>query len=131
MGEFITEEVGMKYTESHEWITLDEQIATVGISDYAQKELGDIVYVELPVEGHLIKTGEEAVVLESTKAAVDIYTPVAGEITAINTSLREYPEKVNNSAETEGWLFKVKVNNPEELDPLMDEKAYHTYIKNI
>jgi glycine cleavage system H protein len=121
----------MKYTESHEWVVLDGEIATVGISDYAQKELGDIVYVELPVEGHSVKAGDEAVVLESTKAAVDIYTPVSGEIAAINSSLREYPEKVNNSPQSEGWLFKIKVKSPGELDKLMDEKAYQKYIKNI
>ncbi|MCC5832447.1 MAG: glycine cleavage system protein GcvH [Chlamydiales bacterium] len=121
----------MKYTESHEWVELEGEIATVGISDYAQKELGGIVYVELPVEGHPVKAGDEAVVLESTKAAVDIYTPVGGEISAVNTSLREYPEKVNNTPQTEGWLFKVKVNNHAEIDSLMDEKAYQKYIKNI
>jgi len=121
----------MKYTESHEWIVLDGEIATVGITDYAQKELGDIVYVELPVEGHSVQAGEEVVVLESTKAAVDIYTSISGEITEINASLRQSPEKVNHTAESEGWLFKIKVNNPQELDALMDEKSYHKYIKNI
>jgi glycine cleavage system H protein len=121
----------MKYTESHEWVELDGEIATVGISDYAQKELGDVVYVELPVEGHHVKAGDEAVVLESTKAAVDIYTPVSGEIAAINTQLREYPEKVNHAPQTEGWLFKIKASNPSDLDELMDDKAYQKYIKNI
>ncbi len=121
----------MKYTESHEWITCEGDIATVGITDHAQKELGDIVYVELPVEGHPVKIGDEVIVLESTKAAVDFYTPLTGEITAINTSLREFPEKVNATAQSDGWLFKIKLTNPQELDLLMDEKAYYSYIKNL
>ncbi len=129
MGEFKVSQ--MKYTESHEWIELEGEIATVGISDYAQKELGDVVYVELPVEGHSVKAGDEAVVLESTKAAVDIYTPVSGEIASINASLREYPERVNNAAQSDGWLFKIKVYDPREMDALMDEKSYQQYIKNI
>lgn len=118
----------MKFTESHEWVEINGETATVGISDYAQKELGDIVFVELPLEGRHVKAGAEAVVIESTKAAVDIYSPVSGEITEINTSLREYPEKVNNSPEGEGWLFKVKFENKQELNALMDAPAYHDYI---
>lgn len=129
MGEFEVSE--MKYTQSHEWIAVEGDTATVGITDHAQKELGDIVYVELPIEGHTVKQGEEIIVLESTKAAVDIYTPVSGEITAVNTSLREYPEKVNHTAESEGWLFKIKMHKTQELDPLMDADTYHTYIQNL
>ncbi len=118
----------MRFTESHEWVEIEGDTATVGITDYAQKELGDIVYVELPVEGHSVKVGDEAVVIESTKAAVDIYTPISGEITAINTALREYPERVNNAAESEGWLFKLKVHHQEELDSLLDESTYRSYV---
>ena len=125
MGKFKVNQ--MRYTESHEWVKLDGEIATVGITDYAQKELGNIVYVELPIEGYPIHKGEEVVVLESTKAAVDIYTPIGGEILAINTSLREFPEKVNHSAEKEGWLFKIQVSDPQELETLMDKSAYHAY----
>lgn len=121
----------MKYTESHEWINVDGEIATIGITHYAQKELGDIVYAELPVEGHQVHAGEEVVVLESTKAAVDIYTPVSGEIAQINTALREYPEKINQAPESDGWLLKIKLNDLKELDALMDQATYQDYIKNI
>lgn len=120
----------MKYTESHEWIKVDGNTATVGITDYAQKELGDIVYIELPAVGHAVQAGDEVVVLESTKAAVDIYTPVSGEIATINTSLREHPEKVNTASQTDGWLFTIKVKDPQELDALMDEKTYQNHVKN-
>ncbi|MEZ5314975.1 MAG: glycine cleavage system protein GcvH [Chlamydiales bacterium] len=121
----------MKYTESHEWIVVNEEIATVGISDYAEKEFGEIVYIELPVEGSSVKAGDEVIVLESTKAAVDIYTPVSGTIVAINSSLRDHPEKVNTSAEENGWLFKIRLSNPAELDLLMDKETYQKYIKNV
>ncbi len=121
----------MKYSESHEWVKLEGDVAIVGISDYAQKELGEVVYVELPVAGHFVSVGEEAVVLESTKAAIDIYTPVSGEITEINTTLRESPEKVNQAAESDGWLFKIKIKDSKELDALMDSSAYRSYIKTI
>ncbi len=121
----------MKYTESHEWVRLEGALATVGITDYAQKELGDIVYVELPAIGHSVQAGDEVVVLESTKAAVDIYTPVSGEIAEVNTSLRESPEKVNASAEGEGWLFKIKLSQPEQLEAFLDEKGYHKHLKSV
>ncbi len=119
----------MKFSESHEWVGLGDDIATVGISDYAQKELGDIVYVELPIIGHTVKRGEEIAILESTKAAVAIYTPLSGEIVEINTSLREYPEKVNKSSESEGWLFKLKVVDTSELDELMEESTYREHVE--
>lgn len=117
-----------KYTQSHEWIEIEGEYGTVGISDYAQKELGDIVYVELPRLGHHVKAGEEAAVLESTKAAADVYSTMSGEIVAVNDALLEYPEKVNRSAEKEGWLFKIKLSNPEEANHLMDEKKYLKFI---
>lgn len=120
----------MKYTQGHEWVKVEGDVATVGISDFAQKELGDIVYVELPTVGHALKAGEEAVVLESTKAAVDVYTPVSGTILSINESLRESPEKVNLAPETEGWLFKMRLSHSSELDQLMDAAAYRIFIKN-
>lgn len=129
MGEFTIK--AMKYTESHEWVRLEGALATVGITDYAQKELGDIVYVELPAIGHSVQAGDEVVVLESTKAAVDIYTPVSGEIAEVNTSLRESPEKVNASAEGEGWLFKIKLSQPEQLEAFLDEKGYHKHLKSV
>lgn len=97
------------YTASHEWVCFEEdQVATVGITDRAQKELGAIVHVELPQVGSVVEAGEEVVVLESTKAAIDIYTPLAGEVVAVNALLSEAPEKVNSAAESEGWLFKIR-----------------------
>ncbi|NGX61739.1 MAG: Glycine cleavage system H protein [Chlamydiae bacterium] len=118
----------MKYTESHEWIEIEGDVATVGITDHAQKELGDVVYVELPTEGHTVKAGEEIVVLESTKAAVDLYSPLSGEISKINTTLREFPEKVNQSAQTEGWLFKLRITQPEEVNSLLSEADYQNLL---
>jgi glycine cleavage system H protein len=108
----------MKFSQTHEWVQAEGAIATVGISDAAQKEIGEIVYVELPVVGRTLQAGEEAVVLESTKAAVDIYSPVSGKITAVNEQLRTNPEKINQAAESEGWLFKLHLHNPEELSLL-------------
>lgn len=114
----------MKFSETHEWIELNDQIGTVGVSNFAQKELGDIVYVELPQVGKTVKAGEAAAVLESTKAAADVYSPVSGLIVEVNTALSAASEKVNESPEKEGWLFKIKVSSPEELNTLLDAKDY-------
>lgn len=114
----------MKYTESHEWVEVLNGIATVGVTDHAQKELGDIVYVELPAVGRDVKAGEEAAVLESTKAAADVYAPVSGTIVDVNKSLNDASELINKSPEKDGWIFKLKVSDLKELDKLMDEKAY-------
>jgi glycine cleavage system H protein len=114
----------MKFTETHEWIEAKGNTATVGVTDFAQKELGDIVYVELPQIGKKVKKGQEAAVLESTKAAADVYAPVSGVITAVNTVLGQTPELVNTSAESQGWLFKLTLDDPKELDSLMDSKSY-------
>lgn len=112
-----------KYTETHEWIQVEDGIGTVGISDYAQRELGVIVYVELPQVGSKVKSGEEAAVLESTKAAADVYSPVSGVIHKVNTQLTDDSELVNRSAENEGWLFQVKLSNPDELNMLKDSEG--------
>jgi glycine cleavage system H protein len=114
----------MKFTETHEWVLLDNDIATIGVSDHAQGELGDIVYVELPEVGKEIQAKSEAAVLESTKAAADVYSPVSGTIVEVNTKLTDESELVNRSAESEGWLFKVKINDRSELDSLMDRNTY-------
>lgn len=116
----------MKFTESHEWINFDKStnIGTVGVTQYAQKELGEIVYVELPKIGKSIKAGTEAAVLESTKAAADVYSPVSGTILEVNTRLTSSSELVNNSPEKEGWIFKVQLDDVKELDSLLDEQAY-------
>jgi len=114
----------MKFTKTHEWIEVINGQGIVGVTNYAQKELGDIVYVELPKVGKQVKKGEEAVVLESTKAAADVYSPVSGTITEVNTTLSERPEQVNLSSEKEGWLYKLTLSNAQEYDALMDVDAY-------
>jgi glycine cleavage system H protein len=114
----------MKYSESHEWIKVDQDIGTVGITDHAQRELGEVVYIELPAVGKKVRAGEEVAVLESTKAAADIYAPVSGEIIEINQHLNDFSEKINQTPETEGWLFKIKLSNPQELDGLIDWVRY-------
>ena len=116
----------MKFTESHEWIEVKDGIGTVGVTHYAQKELGDIVYVELTKVGSQVKTGQEAAVLESTKAAADVYAPVSGTILEVNTALVNASQLVNTSPEKEGWLFKITLSNPAEFDALMDKKAYQS-----
>ena len=121
----------MKFSESHEWIEVDaNQIATVGISHYAQNSLGDIVYVELPQVGKEVSAGEEAAVLESTKAAADVYTPVSGKIVDVNRLLNATSELINQSPEKEGWIFKIQLANPTELNVLMDRQAYELSLKN-
>ena len=114
----------MKYTESHEWIDLEDSVGTVGVTHYAQKELGDIVYVELPEVSKQVKAGDEVAVLESTKAAADIYSPVSGTIVEVNQALNDHPEDINLSPLDEGWLFKIKLNDHEELDQLLKESEY-------
>ncbi len=114
----------LKFTRSHEWIEIDGDVGTVGITDYAQKELGEVVYVELPAVGKKIQAGEEVAILESTKAAADIYAPVSGEVVEINQKLGDFAPQINQSAEKEGWLFKVRLRDPAELHPLLDKTAY-------
>jgi glycine cleavage system H protein len=118
----------VKFTESHEWITVEGQVGTVGVTAYAQKELGDIVFVELPQIGKTVSRGQEAVVLESTKAAADVYSPVSGKIVAVNDKLKESPDTVNSAPETGGWLFKIELSSPQELDDLMDDKEYQQLV---
>ncbi|WP_075883301.1 glycine cleavage system protein GcvH [Candidatus Protochlamydia sp. W-9] len=119
----------MKYTDSHEWVVLESpDVARIGVTQFAQKELGDIVYVELPTLHRKVTVGQEVVVLESTKAAADVYSPVSGEIIEVNQSLSTQPELINQSSEKEGWLFKLRLSNSSELDLLMDEKDYHAML---
>lgn len=114
----------MKFTKSHEWVKVVGDVATIGVSNFAQQELGDIVYVELPNLGKVVKAGGEAAVLESTKAAADVYSPVTGEIIEVNTALTNSSDLINSSPEDKGWIFKVKLHAPSELDALMDEESY-------
>ena len=115
----------MKFSETHEWITVDEEgIGTVGLSSHARKELGEVVYVELPAIGKHLKRNDEACVLESTKAAADIYTPVSGEIIEVNDLKEATIHKLNKSPEEDGWLFKVRLSDHEELEKLLSKKTY-------
>ncbi len=119
----------MQYSDSHEWVKITNSTATVGVSQYAQKELGDIVHIELPKVGAHIKKGQEMAVLESTKAAADVYSPVSGEIAEVNKELVDHPELINESPEDTGWLIRVTLNDPTELESLMDNAAYEKFLK--
>ncbi len=118
-----------KYTETHEWIEIEGETATVGITQYAQKELGEIVYVELPKVGRQVSANSEAAVLESTKAAADVYSPATGQILEVNSQLSQATDLINHSPEKEGWLFKLKLNNAQELSQLMDNDGYQQMLK--
>ena len=118
----------MKYTESHEWVRVQEGVATVGITEHAQGELGEIVYVAFPQIGKNIEMGQEAAVLESTKAAADVYCPVSGEVVEVNTTLADASELINESPEGEGWIFKIKLTDTTELEKLMDQESYDSLI---
>ncbi len=112
------------YTDEHEWLSVDGNVATVGITNYAQEQLGDLVFVEIPEAGKDIVKGDTAVVVESVKAASDVYAPVDGTITAANDALSSEPGLVNSAAQGEGWLWKMTLSDPSQLDGLMDEAAY-------
>lgn len=118
----------LRYCPSHEWVRLDGNIATVGISDHAQQELSDVVFVELPVVGRAVDAGDPAAVVESVKAASDIYAPVGGEIVEVNAEVETAPELVNSDPYGKGWIFKLRVNNPAEVAALMDAAAYQARI---
>ncbi|WP_296571128.1 glycine cleavage system protein GcvH [Phreatobacter sp.] len=121
----------VKYTKDHEYIRIDGDTGTVGISHYAQEQLGDVVFVELPAAGKAVKKGDSAAVVESVKAASDIYSPVSGEVTAANPDLEGAPATVNDDPAGKGWFFKVKIANPAELDELMDEAAYKAFLDTL
>ena len=114
----------LRYTETHEWVSLNGTSATVGISDHAQKEISDVVFVELAKIGRQAKQKESVMVIESVKAAFDIYAPLSGKITAVNEKLKEKPELVNQSPFGEGWLYKMEISDPKEWDSLMTEDQY-------
>lgn len=118
----------IKYTKDHEWVSVDGDIATVGITDHAQNALGDIVFVELPEVGASFGEGDDAAVVESVKAASDVYAPVSGEITEVNSDLESDPSLVNSSPMDAGWFFKIKLSDASELDELMDEDGYNELI---
>ena len=119
------------FTDEHEWIDVDSDTATVGITDYAQSQLGDIVFVEVPDEGVELTKGKEAAVVESVKAASDVYAPITGVVVAGNQNLEEDPALVNSDAEGEGWFFKLTIADKGELEGLMDEAAYKAFIADL
>ena len=116
------------FTSDHEWLRIDGDVATIGITDYAQSQLGDVVYVELPEIGHRVEKGKEAAVVESVKAASEVYAPVSGEVAEINEALTADPAKVNADPMGEGWFLKLRFDDPQELEDLMDEAAYTRFV---
>jgi len=119
------------FTEDHEWVDVDGDIGTVGISDYAQGQLGDIVFVDVPEDGRQLAKGDEAAVVESVKAASDVYSPVSGNVLEGNGALADDPSLVNSDAEGEGWFFKITLSDPSELETLMDETAYEAFVAKL
>lgn len=119
------------FTEDHEWIDVDGETATVGITEYAQSQLGDIVFVEVPEEGKAVSKGDDAAVVESVKAASDVYAPVSGTVIEGNEALADNPALVNEDPEGEGWFFKLTLSDTSELDSLMNDSAYQDYVSKL
>ena len=123
--------MSLYFTKEHEWIRVDGDVATVGISDHAQEALGDIVFAEAPEAGRSLTKGQEAAVVESVKAASDVYSPVGGEVIEGNAAIADDPALINRDPEVEGWFFKLKLSDAAELDGLMDEAAYREWVKTL
>jgi glycine cleavage system H protein len=123
--------MSLYFTKEHEWVRVDGDTATVGISNHAQEALGDIVFAEVPESGRQVSKGQEAAVVESVKAASDVYAPVSGEIIEGNSAVADDPSLINSDPEGEGWFFKLKLSDQGELDGLMDEGAYRDWIKTL
>jgi glycine cleavage system H protein len=121
----------VKYTKDHEWIRIDGDEAVIGITDYAQTQLGDVVYVELPELGRRVGKGKEAAVVESVKAASEVYAPISGEVIATNAALAAEPGKVNADPMGEGWFLKLRIADAKELTDLMDEAAYNAFVEGL
>ncbi|WP_341702964.1 glycine cleavage system protein GcvH [Ferrovibrio sp.] len=121
----------VRYTKDHEWVRLDGDVATIGISDYAQSQLGDVVFVDLPAPGRKVAAGDEVAVVESVKAASEVYAPVGGEVVEGNQAIADDPALVNREAQTGGWFVKLKVADKAELDALMDQAAYDAFLKTL
>ena len=119
------------YTREHEWVRIEDGVAVCGITDYAQSQLGDVVYVELPEVGAEIARDGEAAVVESTKAASDVYAPVGGTVVGVNGRLEESPDLVNESAEDQGWFFRMEIDDEGALDELMDEEGYQAFVEEL
>jgi glycine cleavage system H protein len=118
----------MKFSKEHEWIRVEGDVATIGITQHAAEQLGDLVFVELPDVGKTVAPGDEAAVVESVKAASEVYAPVSGEVVEVNSVLADEPGKVNEAPQGDGWFLKLKLSNPSELDDLMDEAAYEAFV---
>lgn len=121
----------VRYTKDHEYVRVEGDVAVVGISDYAQGQLGDVVFVELPDVGKSVEKGKEAAVVESVKAASEVYAPVSGEVVEVNAELEGAPGLVNEAAEGKGWFLKLRLSDPAELDALMDEHAYKSFLDTL
>jgi glycine cleavage system H protein len=119
-----------RYTEDHEWVRVDGEIATIGISNHAQEQLGDVVFVDLPAVGKQVKPKDPMAVVESVKAASDVFAPLSGEVVEVNEALADEPALVNSGAESEGWFCKLKLADPAELDGLLDAKAYRALVES-
>jgi len=117
------------YTEEHEWLLVEDEIVTVGITDFAQDALGDVVFVELPDEGTMLEAGKSFGVVESVKAVSDVYAPVTGEVVEVNEDLPDTPELVNTSPYEDGWMIKIRLTNSSELDSLLDAEAYQAFVE--
>jgi glycine cleavage system H protein len=123
--------MSVKYSNEHEWIRVEGDVGTIGITNYAQEQLGDVVFVDVPAVGRKVSKGESVAVVESVKAASDIFAPVSGEIVEGNAALADSPGDVNAEPMGKGWFFKIRLSNKSELDGLMDEAAYNTFLKSL
>lgn len=121
----------IRFTKEHEWIRVDGKVGTVGITDYAQSQLGDVVFVDVNSVGKTLKQGDEAAVVESVKAASEVYAPVSGKVLEGNAALADDPAQVNAAAMGDGWFFRIELANPGELDAMMDEAAYQAYVGGL
>jgi glycine cleavage system H protein len=123
--------MSVKFSKDHEWVSVAGEIATIGITNHAQEQLGDVVFVELPAVGKKVAKGGDAAVVESVKAASEVYAPVTGEVVAVNKELEGDPALVNRGAESEGWFMKIKIANPAEISELMDKAAYDKFVASL
>jgi glycine cleavage system H protein len=121
----------MRFTKDHEWVEAEGEVATIGVTAYAAEQLGDVVFVELPDVGKTVKAGDQLAVVESVKAASDLYAPISGEVVAVNAGLPDAPETVNAEPEKDGWFVKLKLANPAEFNALMDRHAYEQFLSTL
>lgn len=119
----------LKYTEEHEWVAIEDELVTVGITDFAQDSLGDVVFVELPEVGATVEAGKSFGVVESVKAVSDVYSPVSGEVVEVNEELPDAPETINTSPYEDGWMVKIRLSDTSELDDLLDADAYQSFVE--